>query len=71
MLEMSAAPLLLLTSSVLGVMLGAHVLAVRHLPVEEVPAFLLERVELSVRLRPWVVGCAVLLALTGLALLLT
>jgi hypothetical protein len=52
----------------LGTLLVAQVLVVRHLPVETIPDVLRSRVALSNRVRPWLIGVAAVMALTGLVM---
>ena len=52
----------------LGTLLVAQVVVVRHLPVETIPDVLRSRVALSSRLRPWLIGVAAAMALTGLVM---
>jgi hypothetical protein len=52
----------------LGTLLVAQVVVVRHLPVETIPDVLRSRVALSSRLRPWLIGVAAVMALTGLVM---
>ena len=59
---------LLQVGLVLGVVLLAQLLTVRHLDVESVPGVLRSRIALSNRVRPWLIVVATLMALTGLAL---
>jgi hypothetical protein len=44
------------------------VVAVRHLPTEDVPGVLRGRIELCNRLRPWLIAAACAMTMTGLAL---
>lgn len=59
---------LLQAGIVLGIVLMGQVLTVRHLPVETIPGVLRARVALCNRIRPWLIGAAAAMALTGLVL---
>ncbi len=59
---------LLQAGALMAVVLLAQVLTVRHLPVETVPGVLRGRVELSNRLRPWLLGAAVAMVVAGVVL---
>jgi hypothetical protein len=52
----------------LGTVLVAQVLLLRHLPVETIPGVLRSRVELSNRVRPWLIVAAAVMVATGLVL---
>ncbi len=64
----AAAASLIQVGLAIGALLVAQVLVVRHLPVETIPDVLRSRVALSNRLRPWLIGVAAAVALTGLVL---
>lgn len=64
----AAAASLIQVGLAIGTLLVAQVLVVRHLPVETIPDVLRSRVALSNRLRPWLIGVAAAVALTGLVL---
>ena len=64
----SLAGSLLQAGALLGIVLLAQAVALRHLPAEAIPTVLRPRVELCNRLRPWLVGAATALALAGLLL---
>jgi len=59
---------LLQAGLLMGVALLGHLVAVRHLPVENIPGVLRSRVELSSRLRPWLIGAALAMSVAGLVL---
>jgi len=64
----SLAASLLQAGALLAVVLLGQAVALRHLSAETIPTVLRARVELSNRLRPWLLGAAVALALAGLLL---
>ncbi len=47
----------------------AQLVAVRHLPVEDIPGVIRHRVEVCSRLRPWLFATAAAMVAVGLALL--
>jgi len=59
---------LLQAGALMGIVLLSQVVAVRHLPVETIPTVLRGRVELSNRLRPWLLAAALAMAVTGLVI---
>ena len=60
---------LLQTGVLVGVVLVAQIVAVRHLPVESIPGVLRGRVALCSRIRPYLL--ASVLAMVGMGLFLT
>lgn len=64
----SVAAALLQTGMLIGVILLAQVVLMRHLSLETIPSVLRDRVALSNRLRPWLMSAAVAMAATGLIL---
>lgn len=64
----SVAASLLQTGMLIGVILLAQVVVMRHLSLETIPSVLRDRVALSNRLRPWLIGAAVAMAASGLIL---
>ena len=65
---MSLTATLLFQAAVLAGAVGLHVYAVRHLTVDEIPAFLAGRIAWTVRLRPFVLACAIACAGAGVVL---
>jgi hypothetical protein len=63
----SATPLLQ-AGTLLMVVLVGQIVALRHLPAENIPGVLRGRVALSTRLRPWLLVVALAMAATGLGL---
>ncbi len=59
---------LLQAGVLMGVVVLAQAVVVSRLPVDTIPACLRHRVEMSIRLRPFLGAVAVALALTGLVL---
>ena len=59
---------LLQAGILMGIVLWGNVVAVRHLPAEDVPGVLRGRIELCNRLRPWLIAAACAMAMTGLVL---
>ena len=65
-----AMPMLQLGLLMAGVLVG-NSLAARRLPVEVVPGILENRILLCNRLRPWLSAAALLMIVSGLAILLS
>ena len=59
---------LLQAGLVIGSVLIAQALTVRRLPLHDIPPVLHDRVALSNRLRPWLLGAATALVSAGLVL---
>jgi hypothetical protein len=59
---------LLQAGILMGIVLWGNVVAVRHLPTEDVPGVLRGRIEMCNRLRPWLIAVACAMAMTGLVL---
>ncbi|MBD8870309.1 hypothetical protein [Nocardioides donggukensis] len=59
---------LLQAGALVGMLVLVQVYAVRHLPAESIPQALRSRVELSNRLRPWLLLAVVLMAAAGVLL---
>ena len=59
---------LLQAGILMGIVLWGNVVAVRHLPTEDVPGVLRGRIELCNRLRPWLIVAACAMTMTGLVL---
>lgn len=59
---------LLQAGLVMGAVLVAQVVAVRHLPAETIPGVLRSRIVLCSRLRPFLITVAVAMAVLGLVL---
>ena len=55
----------------MGIVLVGNALAASRLPIEIVPGILESRIVLCNRLRPWLSGAALLMIVSGLAILLT
>ena len=64
-----AVPLLQL-GLLMGIVLVGNAIAVRHLPLENVPGILRPRVLMCNRMRPWLGAAAAAMTATGLFLLL-
>jgi hypothetical protein len=59
---------LLKAGILMGLVLWGNVVAVRHLPTDNVPNVLRGRIELCNRTRPWLIVVACTMAVTGLVL---
>jgi len=62
------AAVLLQSGLVVGAVLVVQLFSVRHLPSEAVPIVLRGRIDLSNRMRPWLIGAAGVMVAVGLAL---
>ena len=62
---------LLQTGMLVGAVVVAQVVVMRHLTLETIPEVLRGRVALSNRLRPWLIAAAAAMAASGLALYVT
>jgi hypothetical protein len=62
---------LLQTGMLVGAVVVAQVVVMRHLTLETIPEVLRGRVALSSRLRPWLIAAAAAMAASGLALYVT
>lgn len=57
---------LLQAGALLGAVMVGQMVALRHLPTENVPLVLRGRVDLSNRLRPWLLAASGILLMAGL-----